>query len=372
MSKVRGVNLGEWLVLEKWMDPSIFRGTNSMDEDNLCSVLSEEEKRKRYKIHRDNYITEKDIAYIASLGLDSIRLPIPHFVFDDDPKFCSPYVGCIEYVDKLFKWAEKYNLSVLLDIHTAPDCQNGYDNGGICGVSKWHSKKENIQRMIDVLSLLAERYGKRESLYGIELLNEPANEDVWERNTRHYGTHDEKRAEGSGAVPSTVLFDFYTESYEKLRKIMGEDKAIVFHDAFRFSLMKNFFKESGFKNAILDTHLYLEMEGIQDYTSTTDHLIKIFRDWDRSIVEMQKVVPVMVGEWSIPHNIDPSLSPEQRFLSYRLMSDAMLMTFEKAYAYYYWSYRVECYDKEGWDFRRCIDKGWLPSKFGEKSLNDGN
>ena len=29
--KVRGVNLGGWLVLEKWMTPSIFEGLNAVD-----------------------------------------------------------------------------------------------------------------------------------------------------------------------------------------------------------------------------------------------------------------------------------------------------------------------------------------------------
>ena len=372
MSKIRGVGLGEWLVLEKWMDTSIFEGTESMDEDNLCRVLSDEEKEERYKKHRDTYIKEEDIAYISSLGLNSVRLPIPHFVFGDDEKFCHPYVGCINYVDKLFDWTEKYGLSVLLDIHTAPDCQNGYDNGGICGVSKWHLKEENIDRMIDVLSMLGDRYGKRDNLLGIELLNEPASEAVWERNKRHYGTHDPQRALGSEAVPIKTVFDFYLRGYEALRKIMPCDKYIVFHDAFRFPLMKNFFKEHDFKNVILDTHMYLDMEGVTEYTGTWDHLLKIFRDWDRDITEMQKTVPVIVGEWSLPHNIDPSLSPEERYYSYRLMADAMLMTFEKALGYYFWSYRVECYDKAGWDFRKDIEKGWLPSYFGNVSINDGN
>lgn len=29
---IKGVNLGNWLVLEKWMNPSIFAGTSAADE----------------------------------------------------------------------------------------------------------------------------------------------------------------------------------------------------------------------------------------------------------------------------------------------------------------------------------------------------
>lgn len=31
-AKLRGVNLGSWLVLEKWMVPDIYRGVNAADE----------------------------------------------------------------------------------------------------------------------------------------------------------------------------------------------------------------------------------------------------------------------------------------------------------------------------------------------------
>ncbi len=32
MDKIRGANLGNWLVLEKWMSPFIFDGTDAEDE----------------------------------------------------------------------------------------------------------------------------------------------------------------------------------------------------------------------------------------------------------------------------------------------------------------------------------------------------
>ena len=40
--KVKGVNLGNWLVLEKWMNPSLFDGTTAEDEYYLPTQLSKE------------------------------------------------------------------------------------------------------------------------------------------------------------------------------------------------------------------------------------------------------------------------------------------------------------------------------------------
>jgi glucan 1,3-beta-glucosidase len=37
--KLRGVNLGGWLVLEKWMTPSMFDGLQATDETSYCVEL---------------------------------------------------------------------------------------------------------------------------------------------------------------------------------------------------------------------------------------------------------------------------------------------------------------------------------------------
>ena len=38
-AKLRGVNLGGWLVLEKWMVPSLFEGLAATDETTWCAEL---------------------------------------------------------------------------------------------------------------------------------------------------------------------------------------------------------------------------------------------------------------------------------------------------------------------------------------------
>ncbi len=36
---IKGVNLGNWLVLEKWMSPSLFAGTDAADEGWFPAVF---------------------------------------------------------------------------------------------------------------------------------------------------------------------------------------------------------------------------------------------------------------------------------------------------------------------------------------------
>ena len=142
--KVKGVNLGNWLVLEKWMSPALFDGTTAEDEYYLPRQLSKEVYEARIKIHRSEYITERDFVTIKSMGMEAVR--------------------CTEELDKAFNWAEAYGLQILIDLHTAPLSQNGFDNGGISGVCKWAQNPEEVEFVLTVLERLARRYGTRKGL----------------------------------------------------------------------------------------------------------------------------------------------------------------------------------------------------------------
>src|SRR5215472_9258557 len=86
-SKLRGVNLGAWLVLEKWMTPDTFGGSDAEDEYTLCLGLGDKAKG-RLDQHRDTFITASDFHWIKQSGLNAIRLPVGYWALEA-PK---PYV----------------------------------------------------------------------------------------------------------------------------------------------------------------------------------------------------------------------------------------------------------------------------------------
>ncbi len=69
MDKIIGTNLGNWLVLEKWMQPFIFQGTGAEDETWLNRNVPKEKLWPMMKQHRDTYVTEEDFHNIASHDL---------------------------------------------------------------------------------------------------------------------------------------------------------------------------------------------------------------------------------------------------------------------------------------------------------------
>ena len=363
MEKIRGVNLGNWLVLEKWMHPPLFHGVDAEDETDLCLLLSDDEKKGRLKAHRDSYITEYDFRYIKNIGMNIVRLPVPHFVFGDRPEFCEPYVPCIEYVDKAFEWAKKTGLKVLIDLHTAPDSQNGFDNGGICGVCKWHTKEENIERTLEVLEMLAKRYKDNDALYGIQLLNEPLAPFMWEFIKKRYPPSDPERAKGSGGVPTEVLRDFYTRGYHRLRKHLDEDKVIMFHDGFRLKEWEGFMQGPEYKNIMFDAHIYLAMTD-HDLPETIrlSHYLQKLEEYAEGLRHMRQFFPIIIGEWSLMHRITgmEDFSATELRHSYSTIANAQLFTWESATdGWIFWSYKLLS-ESPGWSLRDCIQKGWFP------------
>lgn len=384
MKKIKGVNLGNWLVLEKWMLPEMFEGTGAEDEVWLNRKMNPAELKEKMKEHRDTFITEQDFAFIKEQGIWLLRIPVPYFIFGDRP----PFNGCVEYLDKAFDWAEKYGLQILIDLHTVPGSQNGYDNGGLTGVCKWCKNPEEVEFALTVLERLAKRYGQRQGLYGIEVLNEPISFLVYATAPSTGKAVDKEEAKGSGYVPLPFLENFYRNAYRRLRKILPENKTIVFHDGFRLRHWGKFFRKEHMKNVVLDTHIYIfAMESFVPIHMPWVYQIYI-KSQQRLIERIQRDVPVVVGEWCIcnkyaekavsgksaekssDRSAQAAAQDELRKKRYLEIATMQLQAWESGAGWIYWSYqfkpnRKEPLDekwKESWDFSRCVENGWIEFK----------
>lgn len=382
--KVKGVNLGNWLVLEKWMSPALFAGTTAEDEYHLPREVYE----ARIQIHRSEYISERDFVTIRSMGMDAVRIPVPYFTYGDR----EPFIGCVEELDKAFNWAEKYGLQILIDLHTAPMGQNGFDNGGICGVCKWSQFPEEVEFVLTVLERLSERYGGRKGLWGIEVLNEPVTERAWQSMNvpDRYPAADRQMAEGS--APNTLAFlrEFYCRAYDRMRQYLPKEKYIVIHDGFELMAWKDFMREEKYVNVVLDTQQYLMLAEAEGCPQKPEAYLSYIREhYEKDIAEMQNYFPVICGEWclfnslacgcdtkggqsvlnGVEGNDTERLGAGEKREIYRALAKAQLAAWEKGSGYFYWSYKLltdTVNDKgwigwDSWDFGRCVDFGWFPA-----------
>ena len=386
---IKGVNLGNWLVLEKWMSPALFAGTDADDEYYLPHRLSPEVYEARIRMHRSEYITERDFAAIRRMGLNTVRIPVPYFIFGDRP----PFIGCIEELDSAFAWAEKYDLKILIDLHTAPLSQNGFDNGGICGVCKWSQTPEEVEFVLNVLEKLAKRYGQRDGLWGITPINEPVSEEKWEAMNLQirYTPVDPELAAGSAGIKPEFLRRFYSDAYDRIRPNIKEDAFVVFHDGFELKAWKEFLTQPKFHgHIVLDTHQYLMTAERMGCEQTLEgYLVYIQEHYAKDIAEVQSYVPVIVGEWCLFNSLAVGkdtnggqtelngmdfsdgkiVSDAEKKEIYMTLAEAQLEAWRNGSGFCYWSYKLLLDTVNGsnwrgwdcWDLGKAIDEGWFPA-----------
>jgi glucan 1,3-beta-glucosidase len=335
ISKLRGVNLGGWLVLEKWMVPTVYRDSDAPDEYGLCLALGDQAKA-RLDEHRETFITAEDFQWIKKCGLNAVRLPVGYWALEA-PK---PFVESSRFIDFALEQAQQNGLKLLLDLHGAPGSQNGWDHSGRSGEIGWHKDPNNIKETLRVLETFAQKYGKHPALFGIELLNEPRN-----------------------SIPIEILQTFYQDAYPRIRKHVDPNVAVVFHDSFRAMAWENFMQQPDYSNVLLDTHLYQSFSD-EDRQRTLQEQIIFALDRKKTLDQMQqKELPTFVGEWSLslPNRYARDFSPFQRDLVKRAYADAQLLSFEGTRGWFFWSYKLE--QNSEWNFRYCVERGWLPGSF---------
>lgn len=310
--KIKGVNIGGWLVLEPWITPSLFypflgnhnNNKIGMDMYTFCEVLGPIKANKLLRSHWSNWITESHIQTLVKNKINLLRVPIgdwmyiPYGPFSNIENNTRCTDGSIEVLDQLFLLTNKYNIPLLLDLHTMKGSQNGFDNSGQAmdveiinstfvhwpiRSAKWigefnqetksyiNFNEENIQHSKNVLLRIINKYYSYPMLYGLCVLNEP-----WE------------------FTPEIFLKTFYQEIFDIFTEYMSSDKVFVIHDSFRSDIWRDFEFVRNEKDitVFIDTHQYTAWNGPY---SSFDNLISSSNNWQAPTSNYKYII----GEWSL-------------------------------------------------------------------------
>lgn len=326
---LRGVNLGGWLVLEKWMTPKLFAGFNTEDEVGL---VARKESHERLEQHRKTFVTEDDVRWLAQQGVTAVRVPVGHWIFGD----VAPYVGCIEYLDWLVEMAGVYKLSVVIDLHRTPGSADGHDNSLDEHRTRWFDDPRLQEQTLDILERLAQRYGQFKQVFGIEILNEP--------KVR------------LGRI--RLLRRFYQTAYTRMVAHMRPGMAVIFSDGFLPLVFNGSIRSNDENPAVMDVHYYHFQVPFDGWRTLGGHLRKARRRrW--MIWWLQRKQPVIIGEWSVVisgrKTRRVSKSRQQEFV---VRYGAVQQEAHRSSAgAFYWSYKTQ--EPGIWNFRSLVDRGDL-------------
>ncbi|KAL0095630.1 glycoside hydrolase superfamily [Phycomyces blakesleeanus] len=387
--KIRGVNIGGWLVTEPFITPDLFdqfaASDNIVDEWSLCKKLGPEEAERQLKEHYETFITEDDFRKIAEMGLNHVRIPTGHWAVQVTPD--EPYVPHLSwtYLLKGVQWARKYGLRVMVELHTAPGSQNGWNHSGHKGKIGWLNGPEgeaNAERTMKIIQNMTDFFSAPEwanvaPIFGV--LNEPA----------IYRLPSKKRVK-----------EWYQTSYDMIRNSApAGGPLLTYHEGFLGMPEWNGFFTEHNKRVILETHNYLIFD--QGLVSMNRESQAAFPcgSWRSDLGQaMKDVGPTMVGEFSVATNDcgkylngvglgtrmegtfeedgvkKPPVCPTcncqamedwttwddgyKRFL--KSFAERQMDAFETSYGWFFWTYKTQNHANPHWDYLLGWEQGWIP------------
>ncbi|CAI5737617.1 unnamed protein product [Peronospora destructor] len=285
--------------------------------------------RLDFEHHHSTFITETDIADIAAVGMNTVRVPIGYWIVghdNDDPSGKGEWKvftkGTLKYLDLLMTdWAKKYNVAVLLDIHAAKGSQNGEDHSSpsVYGVDFWSSYTENVNNTISMVSFLAERYKDEDAFLGFGLLNEPKG------NTTH-----------------KILYDYYKRAYSAIRATGSECVLTVAPLLYEQSpdVLTDFMLAPKHTNMMVEWHPYF----VWGYDNVTDQELvntSIKVNYQNHVTQWNSVPGhnrLFIGEWCFTTN-GKFVNDSELF--YEFAQAQMVVVNQAEGGWTYWSWHIE-------------------------------
>jgi len=326
---IEGVNLGGWLLLERWMTPSVFAGTDALDEFNFSQIPGAKERIEK---HRQTFMVEADWQWLAAQHITHVRLPVGYWVLEDD----APYFGAAYYLDWAFEMAEKYDIKILLDLHGLKGSQNAEMHSGRIGHVEW---KKYIDDHIALLETLAKRYADSAALWAIEIINEP----------RVVGQY-------------FALLRYYRRAYTVLRSIVRPGTYIIFHDGFMPLIFSGALRAKQQFPVVMDTHFYGVFPGLlrkisaQQYDGIRGMIFKPV------IWLTQLAQPLIIGEWGsvVPQHFFDRVPQEKHLPLIGETITRQRHMYHRALATFYWNYKTE--GRGMYNYRSLIEDGIITHK----------
>src|SRR4030095_16097089 len=170
---LRGFGLGGWMNMENFITG--YPGNEEAMREAMHSVLGSERYARFFHRFLEDFFSDGDAAFIRSLGLNLLRLPVNYRHFEEDKAPMVIRESGLRQLDRLINICAAHGIYTIIDLHALPGFQNQH----------WHSdnpthmalfwKHKHFQDRVTYLwEVLAERYRGNGWLAGYNLINEPA------------------------------------------------------------------------------------------------------------------------------------------------------------------------------------------------------
>ena len=273
-----GVCVGGWLNMENFITG--YAANETLMREKVADVIGADRAERFFDRLLTAFYGEADAAFLGSLGMTIIRIPVNyhHFESDENPFHILP--TAFDHLDRAIEASGRHGVYSIIDLHALPGSQNHH----------WHSDNSTHEphlwrhphfqdRVENIWKAIADHYKNNTWVAGYNLMNEPA---------------DETRA---------VVGPLYRRLFEAVRAI--DPNHTIFLDGNTYSTEFDMFDAEPWPNTVYSLHDYVA-SGLGrggDYPGYTDGTY-IDREYarnkflQRSEYARQTGTPIMVGEFA--------------------------------------------------------------------------
>jgi len=192
VSKVYGVNLGSWLLLEPWMLPNewVNMGGETCFETGPCNTcvasefdlvkkLGQDQADKVFLEHWQTWFTEEDVGKIVDAGLNTVRIPLGYWIIEPLVDRTTEFYprGGIKQLKRGLQQLRSAGINVLLDFHAMPGVSSSNQMfAGHCTSDVEFYTPPNYFRALQwaaITTFITHVDPAFSTVFGIEAVNEP-------------------------------------------------------------------------------------------------------------------------------------------------------------------------------------------------------
>jgi len=411
---VRGVNLGGWLVMEPWILPKLFETANigvPLKADGSMQVVDEwtwhnaslvgtHNRTQMLMDHWATFVTQQHLVTLKNAGITHLRIPVGYWYFNytsSEPfnNGASAFPLALAALKNLVNnWAAPLGLKVLLDLHTGPGSQNGFDNSGQRGDINLLSQPDgdvdtaNMAHWAHTVTLLSQWAVEQldsGALWGIEVLNEPFG--AW------------------GKMADAIKGTINPQGYKLVRE-NSQSVNVIFQTGFIPVDQQDVYAEPAYTKVWFDDHRYqcfgadnlrtwndtsqqpgwshhLQQSCVHNYDNVSGNVHSFVGEWSLAVTDCAKYLAGginggcnMTADKSCVYNPTPVAAGHPEVCDYynkpvsQMSADykAFLLQFARAQmdgfeqsgdGWFFWNFRTEDGHAPAWDFLLGVQEGYI-------------
>lgn len=196
-----GLGLGGWMNMEGFITG--YPGNEEAWRGAMRAALGEDRYRFFFDRLLEYFFEDADAAFIASLGLNCLRLPINYRHFEDDARPFEIRDDGFRHLDRVIDLCAEHGIYTVIDLHAAQGYQNQdwhSDNPGAVAFLWTHRQFQD--RAAHLWEAIAARYRGNRWVAGYNVINEPNAPDRDSYLSVHRALFDAVRA----ADPDHIIF----------------------------------------------------------------------------------------------------------------------------------------------------------------------